>query len=166
MRNSTFRKNGQVFGFVLQPLLTVGTAAMWEKEQLRSAEVQSRSLWFLYKELMFSSHFLLFHHISRYCFFVKSGKFLNCNSIQIYFRGEKYNNASADLHYLKTDLFLWVLQFMSGCKSCGNWETAVKINKWDTHAFNLFLHTFKTQMEGTSTCDSGRSSRFFFFLTQ
>lgn len=64
MGNSTFRKNGQVLGFVPQPLSTVGTAATWETEQFRSAEVQSGALCFLWKDLSAQLSFPpLFHHL-------------------------------------------------------------------------------------------------------
>lgn len=91
MINSTFRKNGQVLGFVPQPLSTVGTAAMWEMEQFRSAEVQSGALWFLWKDLPAQlSVPPLFHQLFPLtAFFKLPGKFLNCDSVEIYFRGEK-----------------------------------------------------------------------------
>lgn len=64
--------------------------------------------------------------------------------------------------WIKTELFLWVLQFMSGCTSCGNLETAVKINKIGCTCIYLFLYTFKIQMEGRNIWNSGMSKRLFF----
>lgn len=92
MRNSTFRKNRQVLDFVLQSLSTVGTAATWEKQQLRSATVPTNSLWSFVKTALCSAlkPSSLSPPLPHYCFFVKSLiKFLNRNSIQIYSRGEK-----------------------------------------------------------------------------
>lgn len=116
MRNSAFRKNGQVFGFVPQSLSTVGAAAAWEKEQLRSAEVQSRSLlvplWrALYVQLSFPP---LFHHISPSTAFLLNHQANFWTVVAYKFTSEQENlphqDAPADrqtrIIWIKTDLFL------------------------------------------------------------
>lgn len=133
MRNSIFRKNGPKFGFVLQSLSTMGTPAVWEKSSLAGWSPEQVSLVPLWRELYVQLSFPpLFWHISHYYFFCEIiGQISELRQHTAYFRGEENNCASAGrltcIIWIKTDLFLWVLQFTSGCRSCGNWETAVRL---------------------------------------
>lgn len=148
------------------PLLPVGTAAMWENKQWRSAEGQSRTLWLLCKEsFMFSSHFLLPVPCLRcYWFFVKSDKFLTHNSVHIYFSREKNNNASAS--YSNKDRSAPLNFTVEGCRSCGSWETAVKINKEDVHAFVCSYTLSKPKWKEEVSAIQVGPEDFFLFLTQ
>lgn len=148
---------------------------LWEQQQcgrraVKQAEVQSRCLWFLWEEgCMSSSHFLFPFHTSPVTTFLWNYRadFLNWDTMQLISEGKKITASASRLTciiWIKTDLLLWVLQFTNTWRSCGNWETTVRLTA-RMHIYLSVLTYFQNPMEGRSICDSGRSRRIIFSYT-
>lgn len=170
MRNSTFMKNGQNSGFVLQLLSTRRTAASGRRA-VEQALVQSRCLWFLCEESCMSSsissslstHFPLLLFLWNH-----QTDFWTETVYSFFYRGRNYLCIcrQADLHYLNKDRSV-PLSFIVYKWMQVSWQlrNCCKINSWDAHVFVCSNILSKPKWKEEVSVIQADPERFFFSYT-